>query len=153
MNNILIPKTREEALFLVSRIKPYMVLDSLNPRNYEEVFTSPLPSLAECEAIRRPDIRNLAEEYVTMALVQAQRLLNVSPKLEDAAIRKAASYILEDYAHLSIADLALCTKLGIKGQLGTFYGRLDAQVVYDWFYLYNIRRDEAKRYWEAAQGD
>ncbi len=136
-------------MFLVSRIKPYMVLDSLNPRSYEEVFTSPLPTLSECEAIRRPDIRNLGEEYVTMALVQAQRLLNVSPKLEENVIRKAASYILEDYAHLTITDLALCTKLGIKGQLSPFYGRLDAQVVYDWFYAYNIRRDEARSYWEA----
>lgn len=137
-------------MFLVSRIKPYMVLDSLNPRNYEEVFTSPLPTLSECDAIRRPDIRNIGEEYVTMALVQAQRLLNVSPKLEETAIRKAAGYILEDYSHLTIADLALCTKLGIKGQLGAFYGRFDAQVVYDWFYMYNLRRTEAKRYWEAA---
>ena len=145
MEKISIPNTREEAKFLVSRISPYMLMDHLNPRDFEAVFTSPLPMLSECAAMRR----NLAEDYVTMAVVHAQKLLNVSPKLEENAIRKAAGYILEDYAHLTIADLALCMKLGIKGQLGTFHGRLDAQVVYDWFYTYNLRRAEAKRYWEA----
>lgn len=147
MDKIIIPNTREGAMYAVLHVKPYMVLESLDPHGYEDVFRSVLPTLEECTAISR----NLGEDYVTMALVQAQRLLNVSPKLEEKAIRKAASYILEDYAQLSIADLALCMKLGIKGQLGTFYGRFDAQVAYDWFYMYHIRREEARRYWEAGR--
>lgn len=86
-----------------------------------------------------------------MMLVQTQQLLNVQQKIEDVVIRRAAGFILEDYSHLSIPDLVLCMKMGVKTQLGEFYGRFDAQVAYDWFYEYNIQRKEAQRYYDAGR--
>lgn len=151
MNILMKPETREQAMFIVRSTRPYTVLESIEGSRFDDVFNSMYPPLHELNGMQVQGLRNLALEYIVMAIVQAQRLLNVAPKLEDTAIRKAAGYILEDYSHLTIADLGLCMKLGIKGQLGAFYGRFDAQVVYDWFYAYNIKRDEAKRYWEAGR--
>lgn len=135
---------RQQALLTLNRLGVSQTLAQIQPRSFDDVFESYYPAL-----------HLLKDEVAINCLVQAikatQNLLNVPQLLPDAQIRQAALFLLEDYAHLNLTDLMWCMRLGLTNRLCEFHGRFDAQVLYDWFYEYNIRRHEAYRYWSLRQ--
>ncbi len=142
MNNIINTLTREEVIKRMTLLAPSQILSEIRARNFDDVFRSVYPRLNELE-------EPVAINYLVCAIKATQDLINVHDVLHDKQWRTAAVYLLEDYGHLTMTDLMLISRLGLTGQLVEFHGRFDAQVIYDWFYAYNIRRDEAKRYREA----
>lgn len=65
-----------------------------------------------------------------------QSFLNISAKMNRFQIIETCSMILEDFYALNLADVRLVMTRAKKGQYGALYGRLDGQIVYQWFAEY-----------------
>lgn len=65
-----------------------------------------------------------------------QSFLNISAKMNRFQIIETCSMILEDFYALNLADVRLVMTRAKKGQYGALYGRLDGQIVYQWFAKY-----------------
>ena len=136
--------TKDDAMMLMLHQQPRKVLQAVQPRGIHEAIASLWPCLNVLHD--EPAI-----SYLSAAIAMTAQMLNTNQRMEGDAVRRTAVYVYEDYSHLNIEDVMLCLKMGVKGQLGEFYGRFDAQVVYDWFYEYNILRTQAKRISELRQ--
>jgi len=134
------PPSGEDGLYMALHQSPKAIIDALTATtaSFHAALTSYWPKLHQLP----PD---KALDYMAAAISIFSQQLTTPQCIQGEAVRKAAMYILEDYGHLNLADVVLCLKMGIKGQLTEYYGRLDAQVLYDWFYHYNITRASAER--------
>lgn len=130
--------SREEAYRKALLLSPATTLASLRPTGFDDVFTSLQPRLNEL-----PNDRALA--LITLAINHLIPCLNTPERLNAQGVKHAAELVLFDYGHLLLDDIVLCTNMGLKGQLEEFYGRFDVQVIYSWFYQYNILRTQAAR--------
>ena len=65
-----------------------------------------------------------------------QSFLNISAKMSRFQIIEPCYMILEDFYAINLADVRLVMTRAKKGQYGALYGRLDGQIVYQWFAEY-----------------
>lgn len=129
--------SREQALLWVERNTPLFVINQLMPHSFEDVLTSRMPTLSELPNDRAKDI-------IEVVLNRTKSLICTPYNLTPEAIRVLRSFILDDYGMLNIEDLLLAVKLGIRGDLTDFFGRLDAQVIMNWLYeYYNLRKQQS----------
>jgi len=140
------PPSGEDGLYMARHQPPKAIIDALTvtTATFHAALTSHWPPLNQLPKDRSID-------YIAAAISIFAQQLTTPQCIQGEAVQKAAMYILEDYSHLNLADVVLCLKLGIKGQLTDYYGRLDAQVLYDWFYHYNITRASAERIEQLRQ--
>ncbi len=137
-NTPLNPPTTEDAIYQLTHCSIKDTLSAIQPTDLHAVLRTVWPSLQLLHDDKAIDI-------IAAAIARTVQQVAVAQPMDADKVRRAAYFIWEDYRHLSIEDVMLCLKMGVKGQLTPFYGRLDAQVIYDWFHEYNIQRDEAAR--------
>lgn len=122
----------------------------LTPEESMRLFRKHLTPLAcansgsySLSALRR--IHN--EDSVIMMLVawisNLQRFLNVSAKMDGAQIHETCQMILDDFWALNSADVNLVMSRAKRGFYGQLFGRIDGQIIYQWFAEYFEERCEA----------
>lgn len=88
--------------------------------------------------------RNVGEiktrALVIYAISDLAEFLNVNGTMNAMQIGQTAQFILDDYSWLTIDDMKLCFNLAKKGAFGQVYGRLDGQVILEWFRQYETQR-------------
>jgi hypothetical protein len=101
-------------------------LESYNPINFdivklktfEDAVDSKTPSM---NLIIRAEGETKMLALMKLWLVHLNQLLDVKRPMSETQIRLCASIIVEDFAHLKIADLGLFFRKVIKGDYGQFY--------------------------------
>lgn len=87
------------------------------------------------------------EDSVIMMLVawisNLQRFLNVSAKMDAAQMYETCRMILDDFWALNCADVHLVMLRAKQGFFGQLFGRIDGQIIYQWFAQYFEERCEA----------
>jgi hypothetical protein len=87
------------------------------------------------------------EDSVIMMLVawisNLQRFLNVSTKMDAAQMYETCRMILDDFWVLNCADVNLVMSRAKRGFYGQLFGRIDGQIIYQWFAEYFEERCEA----------
>lgn len=122
----------------------------LTPEESMRLFRKHLTPLAcansgacSLSALRR--IHN--EDSVIMMLVawisNLQRFLNVSAKMDAAQMYETCRMILDDFWALNCADVHLVMLRAKQGFFGQLFGRIDGQIIYQWFAQYFDERCEA----------
>lgn len=104
--------------------------------------------IRECEAVARKKIGELAADNPTpiigtlaILLNTAQSKLNIGKPMTIEQLEYTAVDIVNTYKHsLTIDDIAICLKQGIRGYYGIVYDKLDAAVIHDWLAKYNAER-------------
>jgi hypothetical protein len=81
-----------------------------------------------------------AEAYTQLCVVELLNYISVGDGLTKEHIERIGEYIVEDYSHLSLADVGLVLKRGQKGFYGQLYNRLDVPTVINWFAEYEKER-------------
>lgn len=81
-----------------------------------------------------------AEAYTQLCVLDLLKYISVGDGLTKEHIEKIGEYIVEDYSHLSLADVGLVLKRGQKGYYGQLYNRLDVPTVMIWFAEYEKER-------------
>jgi len=134
----LTPPGREEALRLMLHMTEPAIIRMINPTDIRQVIHSVWPGL---------DVLNedKAVSLIAIAISQTVAQLSTPTRMDGVQVRRAACMVLEDYRMLSIEDIVLCLKMGIKGEWGEFYGRFDVQVIMDWLHAYYLLRTQALR--------
>lgn len=103
---------------------------------------------AEVSKLSLPTLNNVveqfgqqkAEAYAQLCVVELLNYISVGDGLTKEHIEKIGEYIVEDYSHLSLADVGLVLKRGQKGFYGQLYNRLDVPTVINWFAEYEKER-------------
>lgn len=72
-----------------------------------------------------------------------QKFLNVSAKMDGAQIHETCQMILDDFWALNSADVNLVMSRAKRGFYGQLFGRIDGQIIYQWFAEYFEERCEA----------
>ena len=65
-----------------------------------------------------------------------QSFLNISAKMNAPQIMETCAMILDDFYFLNLADVRLVMSRAKKGEYGQLYGRIDGQIIYQWFSEY-----------------
>ena len=77
------------------------------------------------------------------ALVQTARLINVENNLTEAQIGELANDILDEYGFLKPVEVKAVLKRGLRSKI---FGRLDYNIVIEWFDDYACERTRAAMY-------
>ena len=72
-----------------------------------------------------------------------QSFLNISAKMNTAQIMETCAMIMEDFYFLNLADVRLVMSRAKKGEYGQLYGRIDGQIIYQWFSEYFEERSRS----------
>lgn len=91
------------------------------------------------------EIRNNADHataigIIVIALIHTARLVNVENNLNEAQIGEIANDLLEDFGYLKVEELKHVLKTAIRTK--KIFGRLDYNVVMEWFEEYAAERTE-----------
>ena len=76
-------------------------------------------------------------------IIDIQRFLNISAKMDSGQINETARMILDDFWALNSADVNLVMSRAKRGFYGQLFGRIDGQIIYQWFAEYFEERCEA----------
>lgn len=76
-------------------------------------------------------------------IIDIQRFLNISAKMDSGQINETARMILDDFWALNSADVNLVMSRAKRGFYGQLFGRIDGQIIYQWFSQYFDERCEA----------
>lgn len=76
-------------------------------------------------------------------IIDIQRFLNISAKMDSGQINETARMILDDFWALNSADVNLVMSRAKRGFYGQLFGRIDGQIIYQWFAQYFDERCEA----------
>lgn len=76
-------------------------------------------------------------------IIDIQRFLNISAKMDSGQINETARMILDDFWALNNADVNLVMSRAKRGFYGQLFGRIDGQIIYQWFAEYFEERCEA----------
>lgn len=66
--------------------------------------------------------------------------LNVGKTMDDAQLAYLCDLIIEEYYFLQIDDFKFCFAKALKGDYGTVYDRIDANIILDWLKRYSNSR-------------
>lgn len=72
-----------------------------------------------------------------------QSFLNISAKMNAPQIMETCAMIMDDFYFLNLADVRLVMSRAKKGEYGQLYGRIDGQIIYQWFAEYFEERSRA----------
>lgn len=122
----------------------------LTPEESMRLFRKHLTPLAcaNSGAYSLSDLRRIHnEDSVIMMLVawisNLQSFLNVSAKMDAAQMYETCWMILDDFWALNSADVNLVMSRAKRGFYGQLFGRIDGQIIYQWFAEYFEERCEA----------
>ena len=82
-----------------------------------------------------------------------QSFLNISAKMNLAQVAETCRMILDDFWAINLADVQLVMARAKRGTYGTLYGRIDGQIIYQWFAQYFEERCESCGSLSKAQAD
>ncbi len=112
-------------------------LDNLPHRNIQDIALMPTATLATIKKYR-DETKMIAA--VCAVLVEASEMLNLGRPMSDYQIKETAKLIFSEYYFLTIADLKVCFRDGIKGRYGQVFDRLDVAVIFGWLNVYAEER-------------
>lgn len=72
-----------------------------------------------------------------------QSFLNISAKMNAPQIMETCAMILDGFYFLNLADVRLVMSRAKKGEYGQLYGRIDGQIIYQWFSEYFEERSRS----------
>lgn len=75
---------------------------------------------------------------IVIALIHTARLVNVDANLNETQIGEIANDVLEEYGYLKVEEVKYVLKTAVKTQ--KIYGRLDYNIVMNWFKEYDVER-------------
>lgn len=79
-------------------------------------------------------------KFIARWILNCQDFLNLSQKMNDVQVAETSRMIATDFWMLNVADVALVFSMAKKGYFGTMYGRIDGQIIYQWFTKYLEQR-------------
>lgn len=103
----------------------------------EQIFEQNLPTLG---SLKRRYGEEFVEAYLETWIIGMTEWVNIGKNMSEGQIRETASFILEDYIYLTLADINLVFKRAKKSFYGKIYDRLDGQIILDWFSKYHNER-------------
>jgi len=105
----------------------------------EDILEEPhkFPSLGTIQHYRG---RDKAQQVIMTIISEAMDQLSVQRGFNEKMLFTCAEWILGDNKNLTIADLKLCLKMGIRGDFGAIYDRFDTNVVLTWINEYWEKR-------------
>ena len=109
------------------------------PRDMNEVFNSPVPSIATC---RKEIGETKTRAAIVMLLTDTVLQFNTVANMNQDQVIETTKDIIEIYYWLKIDDLRLCFKNAMRGRYGDIY-RIDGSVVLGWLEKYSIERIRA----------
>lgn len=74
------------------------------------------------------------------AFIHAAKLVNLDKNLTEAQIGEAANDVLEQFGYLKVEEVKYVLKRSLRNE--NIYGRLDYNVLMNWFELYDAERTE-----------
>lgn len=115
------------------------------PECLPQVKASDIQTCLKAETPTLATVRLYHGERVTHCaiseiLVEAAELLNVGNNLTAAQVNALSEMIFRDWYWYTLADLKTMLQMGIKGEFGKIYERLDVNVIYEWLMQYNEKR-------------
>lgn len=111
---------------------------AVNPSTIQDCFEG-TPTLA---TVKKYQGQEVAIDTLADYMAQTSLLLNVGSNMRPDQMRAAAEMLLQDRYWLTLADYKLLLRMGVTGQFGKIYERLDVGVIYEWVSLYEERRAE-----------
>jgi hypothetical protein len=106
---------------------------NLKVTNVKEALSLKTPTIG---AITREFGVKKAETYIKLWIINLNEIINVKRPLKDFQIDECAMNIVEDYKHISIADINLIFKNAKKGKYGELYETLSIDKICQWFESY-----------------
>ncbi len=97
------------------------------------VFETQLPSLAK---VKKQYGEDFTEAYVAMWITNLVEFFSVGKRMGENQIIETASFIMQDYYMLTLADINLVFTRAKKGFYGELYDRLDGAIILGWFRKY-----------------
>jgi len=82
---------------------------------------------------------------ISIAIIDVCKFFAVGKSIGQDQVQDIAELILENYKHLSMADISVCFKMAKTGKLseGKLYDRLDGNIICLWLNEYNqLKRDK-----------
>lgn len=122
----------------------------LTPAECMKLFRKCLTPLA-CASFEGHSLSALRKAYGENSVIlmlaawisNLQKFLNVSAKMDGAQIHETCQMILDDFWALNCADVNLVMSRAKRGFYGQLFGRIDGQIIYQWFAEYFEERCEA----------
>jgi len=108
-----------------------------------------IPTLAK---IKRTYGEKDLKAFICFELTEMASFFNLQLEFNLKQIAQTADLILSLYSHLKYSDIGKCLECGKSGLYGKLYGKLDGQIVLDWFRQYDSVRLEAIIEARAAEG-
>ena len=115
-------------------------------------------SVKEAQQTGSPSISNLVkafdmafvQAYIAAWIVNVNNFLNLRFSMNDQQVEETARLVINNYYHLTIADVYLVMNNAKMGFYGKFYERIDGSMVLLWFRTYF---DERCAYFEGLSID
>jgi hypothetical protein len=105
-----------------------------------------LPVIRQLNQISSRDTNTIICQLVAAMAMS----INVERNLNELQVRDIASEISSRYDHLTLNDIAICTKMIKNGELIKIYNRLDTPMFFDALHLYLDKKTQEQRDYEKA---
>jgi len=128
----LIPKNEDQALKTLSKW-PSQYYNSLTPKKINDIFESPLCSIAK---FKKEEGETKCRALVVYMISDCIECFNVGKNMNQTQIARASDLIINEYYFLKPDDFKLCFNNAIIGKYGKTYDRIDIQVICDWLNQY-----------------
>lgn len=99
--------------------------------------------LSALSALRKAHGEQKVMACLALWINDLQSFLNISAKMNAPQIMETCAMIMDDFYFLNLADVRLVMSRAKKGEYGQLYGRIDGQIIYQWFAEYFEERSRA----------
>lgn len=101
-----------------------------------------IPTVHDLSSLRQHDEERVTDE-VALLLCWVVEQINRKRTLSDEQIETLAVDLVHTYGYISMEDMALCFRNGVRGQYGELYDTIDVGVIHGWI----------GRYWQDLSAD
>ena len=114
-------------------------------QSYAEIRLSTPRAMIKADTPNLWEIRNHTDHptaigIIVLALLYTARLVNVESNLNEDQIGEIANDVLNDYGYLKVEEVKYILKTAVRTK--KIFGRLDYNVVMEWFEEYDSKRTE-----------
>lgn len=108
----------------------------------------------QISTLRKVD-RGTTVAKIAMLITRLCSRLNIDRNMNSSQIAMCAEEIVNEKWMLKLDDVDLCFRLGLQGQYGEIYNRIDQTIIFTWLNKYQTQRDQAfaRRHDEGRAGN
>ena len=112
-------------------------ISSLKAKNIIQCFNQDAPTLGTLKLYQGEAITNAV---LHILLSEVKDFFNVGNTFNSQQLTITRELIYKEYHYLKISEIKYCFRMGMAGNFGDLYGRLDGQIVMNWLKEYDKER-------------